>query len=229
MTPKKDIVRKPIYTLPDGSPVPSMGPEFTYKESCFIFWYTDPGTRAFLNAGRAAVRAGYNPSNAVAQGYLLKSKPRIAEKIEELIAPAKWQLRDLMWQIISLCRDRMFFDVADFYRSCKRTVKIRGIEIEQEVNSIEAIPLDEISEKNRMCIDAVEIKTICGKDEFWYKLPNRDKAFDQFFKCYNILFPEKEGKETNWKETAALIREDIMPSVIAPKNGKAPEDAIEAL
>jgi len=36
MTPKKDIVRRPVYTLDDGSPVPSMGDEFTAMESRFI-------------------------------------------------------------------------------------------------------------------------------------------------------------------------------------------------
>ena len=77
MTPKKDIVRKPTRTLPDGSPIPSMGNEFTPRENAFIYWYTNPKTEAFMNSGRAAVRAGYKPGNAVIQGYQLKKKPEI--------------------------------------------------------------------------------------------------------------------------------------------------------
>jgi len=69
MTPKKNIVRKPTYALPDGSPIPSQGKEFTPKESRFIYWYTNPYSEAFLNSGRAAVRAGYKAGNAVIQGY----------------------------------------------------------------------------------------------------------------------------------------------------------------
>jgi len=80
MTPKKDIVRKPVYTLDDGSPIPSMGDGFTAMESRFIFWYTFPKTEAYMNAGRAAVRAGYKGKSAVFQGYHLRQKPRIAKK-----------------------------------------------------------------------------------------------------------------------------------------------------
>jgi hypothetical protein len=229
MTPKKNIVRKPTYTLPDGKRITaySLGPGFTLKEAAFILWYTHPGTESFLNAGRAAVRAGYNPDNAVTQGYLLRRKPRIAKKIEELIVPVKWQLRETAWRIIFLCADRMFFKITDFYRSCKRTVKIYGVE--QEVSSVEPIPLDEISEKNRMCIDGITIKTICGKDEMWYKLPNRDKAYDLFMKCYKILMPEETGGEIDWKETAEIVRGDAVKTIIAPRHGKAPESATEAL
>jgi hypothetical protein len=55
-----------------------------------------------------------------------------------------------------------------------------------------------------MCIDGVE---------YWgphsipiYKLPNREKAYKTFMRCYKILMPEKDGGEMNWKETAEIIR-----------------------
>jgi hypothetical protein len=207
MTPKKDIVRKPTYTMPDGTSLTaySLGSGFTLKETAFIMWYTNPGTEAFLNAGRAAVRAGYNPSNAVTQGYLLKRKPRIAKKIDELIIPAKEQLHRAIWRIAFLCRDRMFYDVIDFFRPCKRIVKIHGKE--HKIDSDEVIPLNEISKENRMCIDAVYEITICGKNELWYKLPDRNKAFEMFMKCYKIIMPVKNNEEMDWKATAEIIRE----------------------
>jgi len=132
-----------------------------------------------------------------------------------------------MWQIISLCEDRMFFDIINFYRPCKRIVKIRGVE--HKIDGYEAIPLDEISERNRMCIDEIEIKKICGNDEIWYKLANRDKAYDLFMKCYKILIPEENGEEMNWKETAEIIRGNAGSPVIAPRDGKAPKNVIEAI
>ena len=207
MTPKKDIVRQPVYTLPDGSPVPSMGKGFTAKESRFIYWYTNPGTEAFMNSGRAAARAGYK-GNAVIQGYLLRQKPRIAEKIDSLIIPVKEQLHEAVLRVAFLCRDRMFFDISDFYRPCKRIIKVRGKD--QEIDSFEVVPLDELTWRQRMCIDAVDVKTINGESEWWYKLANRDKAFDLFFKCYKILMPEKDGEEMDWKATAEIIRENLI-------------------
>jgi hypothetical protein len=227
MTQKKDIVRKPTYTLPGGTRITtySLGPGFTLKETAFVIWYTYPGSEAFLNAGRAAARAGYK--GAVWQGYQLKQKPRIAKKIEELLIPVEMELHDLAWRIAFLCADRMFFKVTDFYRPCKRTVKIRGVE--QETDSFEAIPLNEISERNRMCIDGIDIKTICGKDEFWYKLPDRHEAFGLFMECYKILMPEKNVKgEMDLEATAEIIRGGVAKPVIArtrqspEKRGKSP-------
>jgi hypothetical protein len=225
MTPKKSIARRPVYTLDDGSPIPRMGKEFNKKENAFIYWYTNPGTEAFMNAGRAAVRAGYKPENAVIYGYQLKRKPEIAHRIDDILGRTKEGMRDLLYRIAFLCRDRMFFNIADFYRKCKRTVKIRGREV--EVDSFEIIPLGEISEQNRMCIDGITYK---GPHSLpFYILPNRDKAFKLFMKCYKILMPAEDNGETDWKATAEIIRGDIRPPVIAPGHGKAPENVIDAL
>ena len=221
MTPKKSIVRRPVYTLDDGSPIPSMGDEFTAMESRFIFWYTCPGSEAFMNAGRAAVRAGYKKDSAVFQGYHLRQKPRIVKKVNELLEMAKQEIRDSVWRIASLSADRMFFDITHFFRDCKRIIKKHGVE--QEVDSFEAIPLDEISERDQMCIDAIDIKTICGKDEIWYKLPNREKAYKTFMKCYKILIPEENTGESDWQETAEIIRGSDRETVIATNRGKALE------
>jgi len=204
MTPKKNIVRKPAYTLPDGSPIPSQGKEFTPKESRFIYWYTNPYGEAFLNSGRAAVRAGYKAGNAVIQGYQLRQKQRIAQRIEDILCPVKLDLHDTLYQMANLCAIRMFFDIKDFYRLCKRTVKKKGKEI--EVDAFEIIPLDELSDTQRMCIDAITVKTFYGKDEWWYKLPDRDKAMDSFFKCYKIIMSLESGKDAAYKETAEILR-----------------------
>jgi hypothetical protein len=239
MTPKKDIVRRPVYTLDDGSTVPSMGKESTMKESRFIFWYTYPGTEAFMNAGRAAVRAGYKPENAVMQGYLLKRKPEIANRIDDILGHTKEGMRNLLYRIAFLCRDRMFFDITDFYRPCKRIIKVRGKEVEKD--SLEIIPLDEISERNRMCIDNIEFKG--PKNVPVYKLPDRNKAMNTFFRCVGALYGKTkdqvitdtisgkwyDNEDTDWKKTAEIIRGGIRPPVIAPGHGKAPENPIEVL
>jgi hypothetical protein len=201
MTPKKDIIRRPVYTLDDGSPIPSMGKEFTMKESRFIFWYTYHGTEAFMNSGRAAARAGYK-GNTVMQGYLLRQKSRIAEKINSLLIPVKEQLREAIWRITFLCADRMFFDVSDFYRPCKRIIRIRGKET--EIDSLEIVPLDGLTWKQRMCIDGILYRG--PQDIPIYQLPNREKAYKTFMQCYKILMPEKDSGETDWKKTAEIIR-----------------------
>jgi hypothetical protein len=187
MTPKKNIIRNPTYTLPDGSGIPSMGLGFTKKESAFIFWYSRPESESFLNGGRAAVRAGYKANNAVTQGYLLKQKPRIAAAIHKILSTVQERLHEAVWRIAWLCRTRMFFDVTDFYRPGKRIVKTRGKEA--EIETYEIVPLNELSYEQRMCIDGIDCRGLEGIPV--YRLPNRDKEFKMFAECIALLFPDK--------------------------------------
>jgi hypothetical protein len=148
------------------------------------------------------------------QGYLLRRKPRIAEKINSLLVPVQDQLRETLYRIIFMCVDRMFFDVADFYRSCKRIIKIRGKET--EIDSLEIVPFDELAWRQRMCVDGLEFRGPHGIPV--YKLPNREKAYKMFMRCYKILMPEKDGGE-DWKEIAEIIRGDISGRLFAgPKS-----------
>jgi len=225
MTPKKSIVRTPTYTLPDGSAIPSMGREFTTKESAFIFWYTYPETEAFLNGGRACIRAGYKPENAVKQAYLLKRKPRIVEKMDSILQLVNFQIYDTFYMAIDLVSIRCFFDISDFYRDCKRIVKRNGYEI--EIDSYEVVPLSELSWEQRMCIDGITYKG--PYNDPFYKLPNRDKMLDLLLKLHKMQNPENGGSEPDYKEMAEILLTGVLPPVITTQTGYPPKDAIEAL
>jgi hypothetical protein len=193
MTPKKNIVRRPTDTLPDGTllEVSSFGPGFTPKEARFIAWYTHPGSEAFLNAGRAAIRAGYKQANAVTQGYLLKQKPRMAEAIKTALPSVEKNLMETIWRVWSLARIRMFWRIDYFYRTfpCKQKISI-GKDQTAEIDSwdFEVIPLNEMSWPQRLCIDSIDYKGPEGKIS--YILPNRDKELKLFTECSVLLFPE---------------------------------------
>ena len=204
MTPKKDIVRKPARETPSGLPIPKMGAGLTKRENAFIYWYSEMNADSFLNAGRAAIRAGYKPNTAVIQGCQLRQKPHIAKILNDVIPDVKAQLEGIVYRIAYLCCDRMFWDIADYFRDCKRTVKDRWGE--REIKSFEAIPLDEIPERKRLCIDQVTIKTIAGKDEWWYILADRRKAFELFFRCYKMIIPDDNTGDAAYKEMAEIIR-----------------------
>jgi len=156
-----------------------------------------------MNAGRAAVRAGYKKSSAIWQGYQLRQKPRITQKINSLLESVKPELRDMVYSIADLCRIRMFWKINDFYRDGKMTVTKRGKP--EEIEIFEIIPPEELSWEKLMCIDNITYKG--PYDLPLYILPNREKAYKLFMKCYNILIPEKDTGETDWKATAEIIRE----------------------
>ncbi|MDR2742620.1 MAG: terminase small subunit, partial [Treponema sp.] len=143
MTKRKNIIRHKVDALGgkiiDFNSLDTGGAALTRRELAFIFWYTYPGSEAFMNAGRAAVRAGYKPKSSVMLGYRARRKPEIAAAItkilDERVGPG---LRESLWCITWLCRIRMLFDVSDFYRPGKRIVKARGKET--EINTYEIIP-----------------------------------------------------------------------------------------
>jgi len=173
------------------------------KESRFIFWYTNPKSEAFMNSGRAAVRAGYKASSAVWQGYQLRQKPRIAKEIDSRLVSVREDLSGMIYRIAKLCSIRYSWDICEFYREGKMTVTVKGKP--KEVDIFEIIPLKELSWKQRMCIDGITYKG--PYDLPIYILPDREKAIKLFMKCYDILVPEKDTEEMDWKATAEIIRE----------------------
>jgi hypothetical protein len=208
MTKKKNIVRHKVDTL-DGKIIDfhslnAGGSNLTDRERAFIFWFTYPGTEAFMNAGRTAARAGYKKSSAVMLGYRVRHKPEIAAAITKILDDrVRPELEEAVWRIAWLCSIRMFFDVADFYRTTKRIIKIRGKE-ETEKETLEIVPLAELTYQQRMCIDGIDYR---GPDCIpVYKLPDREKAIKLFMQCYEILCPQKDTGGFDVKATAEIIR-----------------------
>jgi hypothetical protein len=207
MTKKKNIIRHKVDTLNekiiDFHSLDVGGITLTKRERAFIFWYTYPGSEAFMNAGRAALRAGYKPKSAVMLGYRTRHKPEIATAIRKILDEWVYPgLKEALWRIAWLCSIRMFFDISDFYRTfpCKRKIG----DTEFETWDFEAIPLTGLSYSQRMCIDGIDFKG--PENKIIYKLPDRNKEFNLFMRCYEILSPEKNRGEPDYKKTAELIQ-----------------------
>jgi hypothetical protein len=207
MTKKKNIIRHKVDTLNekiiDFHSLNVGRAALTKRERAFIFWYTYPGSEAFMNAGRAALRAGYKPKSAVMLGYRTRHKPEIAATITKILDERVYPgLRESIWRIAWLCSIRMFFDIFDFYRTfpCKRKIG----DTEFETWDFEAIPLTGLSYSQRMCIDGIDFKGPGNK--IIYKLPDRDKELNLFMRCYEILNLNKNSREPDYKEIAELIR-----------------------
>jgi hypothetical protein len=209
MTKKKNIIRHRVDTLNekiiDFHSLYAGEASLTKRERAFIFWYTYPGSEAFMNAGRAALRAGYKPKSAVMLGYRVRHKPEIATAITKILNERVYPgLREAIWRIAWLCSIRMFFDISDFYRTfpCKRKIG----DTEFETWDFEVIPLTRLSYSQRMCIDGIDFKG--PENKIIYKLPDREKEFNLLMRCYEILIPEKNSEEPDYKKTAELFRDN---------------------
>ena len=95
-----------------------------------------------LNATQAAIRAGYNPENASAQGYNLLQK----DKVSEAIARAKAERS----RRTGISQDRVIEELA----------KIAFLKITDVVNPEDATVLDTASDADKAAIESIRVKEI---------------------------------------------------------------------
>jgi len=68
----------------------------------------------------------------------------------------KIQLKEYLYRAVFIYRDQMFFDITDYYRDKKVTIKTKNREM--KINSIEIIPIDEIPEKKDISLKKLYIR-----------------------------------------------------------------------
>jgi phage terminase small subunit len=216
VTPKKNIVRKPTYTLPDGSLIPSMGEEFTAKESRFIFWYTYPGSEAFLNAGRAATRAGYKGSSAVWQGYQLRHKSDVDAAIKNILTSmVSVDIEELYQQALEMLRHRAFFNLADYVKQRTLTIKVgkddyRDIEVECFKD------LSELTPEQLKAVDGIDYRGVNGTRVL--VMADRRETLRDIINIRNKINGLTDNNNFDVEATAEIIKGQLSLKVSARKN-----------
>ncbi|GHU22205.1 hypothetical protein FACS1894172_15200 [Spirochaetia bacterium] len=159
--------------LPDGSIIgrDSLGiPDdikLTAKEVRFIFWYTYPGSDAFMNNTKAALKAGYKALSATDIGSkmvkILKKPIQVA-----LNNRSKANLETEYYKILEMKKRRVHFDIGDFV-----------IEHNQFKDIAELTP------EQRELVDGIDYK---GKDGIpALILPNREREMRDIIEMYQKI------------------------------------------
>jgi antitoxin component of MazEF toxin-antitoxin module len=184
-------------TLPDGSVIDiqsllhSSEIKLTSKEARFIFWYTYPDSDSFLHKKRAALKAGYKESNAGACGI------RLAKKLCKVInfvldTQVKADLQKEYHQILALKRQRVHFDIADYYH---------------DDGSLKE--LTELTPAQRSVIDGIDYKGQQGI--MVYQLANREREMRDLLDMYNKItgITDETSNGYDIEATADIIKGEL--------------------
>jgi antitoxin component of MazEF toxin-antitoxin module len=181
-------------TLPDGSVIDiqslDLDTKLTPKEARFVFWYTYPGTDAFLHKTRAALKAGYKPSSAGTTGIRLTKK---LYKVINLVLDnqVKADLQAEYHKILELKKRRVHFDIADYY---------------QDNGSLKA--LSDLTAEQRSVIDGIDYKGQQGIKVYQYA--NREREMKDLIDMYNkITGITDESNGYDVQATADIIKGEL--------------------
>ena len=160
-------------TLPDGSIIDreTLGipadEKLTGKEVRFIFWYTYPGSDAFMHKTKAALRAGYAEKHAGIYGQNLVKKLYKTIK-DALDTRVKADLETEYHRILEMKKRRVHYNVSDF------------VDSENNFKSIHDLTPEQCE-----LVDGVDLK---GKDAVpALILPNREREMNSLIQMYEKI------------------------------------------
>jgi hypothetical protein len=215
MRTKKEEDNKPkpkgqVNTLPDGSIIDfsTLGVDdlkLTDREKRFVFWYCYPGTDAFQNQTRAAVRAGYKKDKAYMIGFQVKNKPNIVTAIKRVLdSKLKADLEEEFHKIIEIKKRRVHFDLADYVYKHEK-----DIPIDKEGHTISVIVEDlkdlaDLAPELRMAIDGIDYKGPQAVKT--YIMADREKAMNDLLNLYHKLHGPIDENAYDVEATAEIVQ-----------------------
>lgn len=209
-----------VNTLPDGSildlaTLPIGDIKLTDKESRFVFWYTYPGSDAFMNQTRAAIMAGYKQKLAYNQGYKLKNKENIGAAIKRIMdAKVKADLEEEYYKIIELKKRRAHFDIGEFVAQREKVVplnKDKSITILVE----DLKDLKDLTPEQRQIIDGIDYKGPQAVKV--YLFADRERAMTDLINLYQKLNGPIDENAYDFEATAEIIKERLALKITARK------------
>jgi hypothetical protein len=178
----------------------------TERARRFVFWYCFPGSEAFWNKKRAAIRAGYAIRNAAVSGYKLCKNPDVINEVERLSKTFSSETVDSLYRkYIATLEQRAFYDPADF-------VKGKAFK-----------PIEEIPAEKRIALDQ---PVISRKGEVMgYMFGSRKAALEEIKQLH--AKERLEDSESALEETREIIMERI--SIREKKRNMPDYKALEAV
>ncbi|MDR1216643.1 MAG: terminase small subunit [Treponema sp.] len=210
-------------TLPDGSildldTLPIGDVKLTEREKRFVFWYTYPGSDAFQNQTKSAVKAGYSQKTAVVQGCQVRTKGTVANAVKKIMdTKVKADLEEEYHKIIEMKKRRVHFDIADYVEKKKRTVLVGKGNNEHEV-TLESEDFKDIltlTPEQRQAIDGIEYQGTQAMRVVIFA--NREKAMNDLIALYQKVNGPVDENAYDFEATAEIIKGQLAVKVMARK------------
>jgi phage terminase small subunit len=190
--------------------VPEAGIEFldvklTPLRRAFLVYYITPGQPCFQNALQSALKAGYAPSTAKVDIYVLLRDPEIQKiiRINENLIYQK--LHSAAMKAIEVKQLRAFYDPEDYYEEKEITVETKnGSTYVKKVNALKN--LEDMTLEQRLCIDGMDIKGNASIPV--YIMADRGKELNDLIKIDNDLAKAADNSDGE-EETMEIIMERL--------------------
>ncbi|EFW38301.1 hypothetical protein [Treponema phagedenis] len=200
--------------------------KLTEKEKRFVFWYTYPGSDAFMVQARAADLAGYK--SPTSEGYRLRKKDTVAKAIRYVLdTNIKKDLDEEYYKILELKKRRIHYDLADYVKKEQKTIITKeGIEKIIEIEELK--DLQDLTPQQRQVIDGLDLKG--GNNTWVYIFADRDKAMADIIRIREKLLERGQGDEgDNIEFVAEIIKEGLALKVSARNKKRAISESADFL
>lgn len=199
---------KPSNTFPDGTLIDldsydwPEGERLSKKEKLYIVWYTFPGSEAYLDPTKAAMKAGYNINSAYRAKWNLERNPKIKALVEKITDSCiKTSIKEAAQKLIQEKIRRATYSIDDFYQEKEI------FNDDNEPRVITAMkPIDELTPEQKKLVENVEF-TNTGIPS--YKLPNKEKEINEILKLNAEMNQEKSTGDYDVETTVDVIKENL--------------------
>lgn len=225
-TPKGTPVSDFTMELPDGTvlDIDSFnwgGLRLTDKQKRFCFWYTYPGTRAYHNKAESGRKAGYAENTTKGEISRIFQKEAVQKAIkmfEDSIV--KTAVAEAYQKLILQKITRAGFDIKDFYRNVTFTNKDG-----YEESRLELIPIDKLTDEQRICIDGIDYKGQTGIPA--YMLANRSKEASDIISLHERLNGKTGSDDYDVETTIDVIKNKLatVRTTVRKRNEKISQTA----
>ena len=192
------------------------------RQKLFIVWYTTPNQKGFLNACKAALKAGYNPTTAYHVKNTLLKDDRILDIVNRFFKDnVKVTVKEAAQRYLLDKIKIAEFDPAKIYNS---------FEYENDDGNpitipAKALPLEEIPEEIRKtCIKNVNV---ASNGVVTYELMDKAKAREDIIKLDKELNGDEKSDGFDVETTVDLIKENLatVKTTVRMNNQKVRENA----
>jgi hypothetical protein len=138
----------------------------TEREKRFVYYYTLPGTDAFMNQSRAAEMAGYKGKYPHTIGYHTRRRPEVDAAIKSILSSrVSINLEEKYQKALEMLDQRAFYNLAEYVKQKTMTVKV-GKDEWEEIEYEGFKDLSELTPEQLKAIDGIDYRGVNGTRVF---------------------------------------------------------------
>jgi phage terminase small subunit len=181
-----------------------IGDGLTEREKRFVYYYTFPGDKAFMNQTRAAEKAGYKGRWLFNTAYQLRRKPNVDAAIKSVLSSkVAVDLEEKYQKALETLDQRAFFNLADYVKQKTMSVKT-GKDEYTEIEYEGFKDLTELTPQQLKAVDGIDYRGVNGTRVFI--MADRVKTLIDIINMRNKINGAHNDDDFDVEATAEIIK-----------------------